>query len=325
MHWVMVTGCEGYIGSILCKRLQEQGYMVIGVDNTKYPAYKSGNVDIFINECFTSDKALKTITDQKVKTVYHLAAHSLLGPSAYEPSSYYENNTARTAKLVDKLRSINIVFASTAAVYAEQDRPLNEDDLKGSPNVYGRSKHMCEQILHDVSPRNLLNTISFRFFNVIGAYRNLKQRSTEPHLLNQIRNTLVSHKTSSMYGLATKKLKVFGRDYQTRDGSCIRDFVHVLDICDAMIHAGRMLECKQHSQLFKHKQTCYNLASGSGTSVLEMIDQVQKVTGKEIPHQLAPRRIGDPAFLVANPQKFIDDTKFKYQHTVEQAIASVME
>lgn len=310
--YVLVTGSEGYIGSILCKRLKEYGYFVVGVDSAKVTPHKYS--DYFHNGCFTSPEVLTLIDKHHIKTVYHLAASSLLGPSASNPGEYFENNTGNTARLVKNLYNCNLIFASTAAVYKESNKPLVETDEKQSPNVYGRSKFMCEQIIDDVAPVNRISAVSFRFFNVIGAYDDLGQRSDQPHLLNQIMRSIHY----------AEILKVFGNDYDTRDGYCIRDFVHVRDIVEAMIHAARSRECKKHFGIHQCNNEKYNLGSGNGISVMEMIKMVHSVTKRHFFHRMEQRRIGDPSFLVADPSKFKNDYGFSYNHSIVDAIESTM-
>lgn len=307
---VAVTGSDGYIGSVLCKMLKEQGHNVYCCDNKSSPTFMTTTFDStivrFIHTTFDDPTFVRAIIDNDCKVVFHLAASSLLGPSAKDPLLYYYNNTARTTRFLQRLDSLgwtgHIIFSSTAAVYGAQDQPVTESSPKQPCNHYGQSKLNCEQVLENMHLYGTRATI-FRYFNVVGAYGNAGQNYGEPHLLTRICNAAIGR----------LPLTVFGNDYDTRDGTCIRDYVHVRDICQAQIHAMNM------DQINKQGADVFNLGTHEGTSVLEMIQQFQEVTGVKFDYKVGAKREGDPAFLVANPQKFID-TGFKYQYSNKEEI-----
>lgn len=302
----IVTGSYGYIGSVLTKVLHESGYFVVGIDynpqaeqcwtrnksRTKY-------CDDFLCDDFVSEKALHILKEYPNATVFHLAADSLLGPSAYDPLSYYENNTAKTLKLIQNLKPTHkFIFASTAAVYAETDKLVTENSEIDPPNNYGRSKLWCEQIIDSCYEILKLKAVSFRFFNVIGAYDDIGQLPNTPHIINKLCDKAI-HKDSPFV--------ITGDDYDTRDGTCVRDYLHVVDVCRALIHADKFLDDKDPCSLK------FNLGTRHGTTVKEIVDLFVGLCA-HVEHRVGGRRIGDPPFLVANPDKFIKTTKFKYQH-----------
>ena len=307
---VAVTGSDGYIGSVLCKMLKEQGHNVFCCDNKTSPTFMTTTFDStivrFIHTTFDDPTFVRAIIDNDCQVVFHLAASSLLGPSAKDPLLYYYNNTARTTRFLQRLDSLgwtgHIIFSSTAAVYGAQDQPVSESSPKQPCNHYGQSKLNCEQVLENMHLYGTRATI-FRYFNVVGAYGDAGQNYGEPHLLTRICNAAIGR----------VPLTVYGNDYDTRDGTCIRDYVHVRDICQAQIHAMNM------DQINKQGADVFNLGTHEGTSVLEMIQQFQEVTGVKFDYTVGDKREGDPAFLVANPQKFID-TGFKYQYSNKEEI-----
>lgn len=319
MRTAVVTGAFGYIGSILCKLLKEEGYIVVAIDYNASQFnrfYETGYFDDYRVEDFAAPDVLDTIErSYPDATIFHLAASSLLGPSAYEPLSYFSNNTAKTLKLLETLRPTNrLIFASTAAVYAvrQDDAYINEDSILEPPNNYGLSKLWCEQMIDSYHELGGIKAASFRFFNVIGAYDDVGQQPNTPHVVNQLID-----KT-----LTNTKFELYGTDYPTIDGTCIRDYFHVLDVCRALIHADRYLEKKKKSCHYK-----FNLGSGCGYSVRAIIDAFERVTGHKVKVKETKRRIGDPPYLLADPNHFINTTKFKYHYSsdLDQMIASAWE
>lgn len=317
MRTAIVTGAFGFIGSVLCKLLKEEDYIVVAVDNNESQFdrfYQTGYFDDYRVADFASPDVLSTIERSYPNaTVFHLAASSLLGPSAYEPLSYFSNNTAKTLKLLETLRPTNkLIFASTAAVYAVDDTFITEESTLNPPNNYGLSKLWCEQMIDSYYELGGLKVASFRFFNVIGAYDDVGQQPNTPHVINQLIDRT----------LTNTKFELYGTDYPTTDGTCVRDYFHVLDVCRALIHADKYLEKKRKSCHYK-----FNLGTGRGYSVREIIDAFERVTDHKVKVKETKRRIGDPPFLVASPNHFINITKFKYQHStdLDQMIASAWE
>lgn len=302
----IVTGSFGYIGSVLTKVLHESNYYVVGIDRNPeagqcwtHNKTRTKYCDDFLCDDFASEKALHILKEYPNATIFHLAADSLLGPSAYDPLSYYENNTAKTLKLIQNLKPTHkFIFASTAAVYAETDKVVTESSEIDPPNNYGRSKLWCEQIIDSCYEILKLKAVSFRFFNVIGAYGNMGQLPNTPHIINKLCDKAI-HKDSPFV--------ITGDDYDTRDGTCVRDYLHVVDVCRALIHADNFLTDKDPCSLK------FNLGTKHGTTVKEIVDLFVGLCA-HVEYRVGERRIGDPAYLVANPNKFIKTTGFKYQH-----------
>lgn len=301
---VLVTGSHGYIGSVLCKTLTEAGHRVFACDIKPYLGGDFEYLHTVYNRSFDDDEVLEAITNNKIDTIFHLAASSLLGPSATDPLLYYYNNTARTINLLNRLRNRgwkgHIIFSSTAAVYGDQGRIVTEDDTLQPCNHYGHSKLMCEQAIN-VAHMYGIKTTTFRYFNVSGAYDDRGQSAGEPHIITRICNAAANKDV----------LTVFGDDYETVDGTCIRDYVHVRDVCRAQMHA------------MEHGVTgIYNLGTQQGTSVHEIINAFLKQNDVRLYYRIAGRREGDPAYLVASPQKFMD-TGFVYMHSsIEEIVKS---
>ena len=294
----IVTGAYGYIGSVLTKILKENGYSVIGIDKKiVFDESRIKYCDVFYNESLISKNFLEIISMYDTASIFHLAANSLLGPSAEDPLSYYENNTFNTLKILNSLSPRNnFIFASTAAVYGITDKPVKETDGLNPPNNYGRSKLWCEEMMQ--SSYKILNhkITSFRFFNVIGAYDDVGQECGTPHIISQL----------SKSSLNNNPFYVYGNDYPTNDGTCVRDYLHVIDVCRALIHSDKIMKEK-----YEPTFDIYNLGTNKGTSVKEIVDYFNKVA-KPVNVEYKERRVGDPPFLVANPEKFINETGFKY-------------
>ena len=280
MKKVLVTGHKGYIGSVLCKMLKEQGYYVIGTDNG--PGAKSKYVDGDFNLCFSQ------CTPSDIDGIFHLAANSLLGPSAYDPMSYFINNVGNTSKFLANLgqdhKMPRVVYASSAAVYAPNydKTPIKEDFHKDSPNNYGLSKWMSEQVIEAYCKVFYTPITCFRFFNVAGSYKDVGIQDNTPHLISRL---IQAQKDKVNF-------KIYGEHYDTPDGTCVRDYVHVVDICRAMIHAYETIDNPGYR--------AYNLGLGRGTSVLEMVEKYYQVTGHR-QYDFVDKRQGDPATLLPIP------------------------
>jgi len=302
----IVTGSFGYIGSVLTKVLRENGYYVVGIDNDPNALKCWGRdkvrtryCDEFLCDDFASAPAIHILNEYPEATVFHVAANSLLGPSAYDPLSYFENNTTKTLKLLQNLKPTHkLIFASTAAVYAETDKVVTESSKIKPPNNYGLSKLWCEQMIDSSYEILKLRVASFRFFNVIGAYDDVGQLPNTPHIVNKLCDKAIENDTPFV---------IAGDDYDTRDGTCVRDYLHVIDVCRALIHADKYLS---------NKNPCsykFNLGTERGTSVKEIVDLFNHLCTK-VDYRIGVRRVGDPPFLVANPTKFIKTTGFQYQY-----------
>ena len=294
LHFLVIGGA-GYIGSHMVKHLLEQGHEVIVVDDLS-----SGHADALIGgELIVHDFADrefldKLFTHHKFDGVFHFASQILVGESVTNPTKYYRANTFATLTLLEAMRDHdvnNFIFSSTAAVYGEPEYvPIDEAHPKVPVNPYGASKWMVEQMLADFSRAHGLRSVALRYFNAAGA--DPQARMGERH---EPETHLIPLALQAALGVRPP-LKLFGDDYDTPDGTCIRDYIHVDDLASAHLMAMNYLHAGGET-------TAFNLGNGSGYSVQEVIDTASRVTGKSVPFEKAPRREGDPARLVANSQK----------------------
>lgn len=308
MRSAIVTGFFGYIGNVLTKHLKESGYTVIGIDNDPRciePKYRDRKkyVDHFVYSDYTKHSIKILLAEYPDATIFHLAASSLLGPSANNPMLYFDNNTAKTTWLLNTMGPRKFIFASTAAVYAKTDKKSSEYTSKlEPPNVYGMSKLMTEQMLSASCVKMQWHAVSFRFFNVVGADGDVGQLPGTPHIINKLIDCYLDN----------TPFIINGTDYNTKDGTCIRDYVHVNDIARALIHADTYIGTSTTHPAPGHHQ--YNLGSGEGYSVKEIVNQFTKQIGPLCNVVNGPIRIGDPAYLVADNEKFQRDLHFQYKH-----------
>lgn len=288
---LLVTGGAGYIGSIVTERLIVGGHSVIVVDNLEQghsEAIAPGAT--FIEADLADWQALNTIFEgQEIQAVIHLAAETRVGHSMTDPRGTFHNNVVCGFNLLDAMLKhgvFEMVFSSTAAVYGNPEKmPIGEADPTKPINPYGESKLMFERILHWYRGAYGLKFISLRYFNVAGASERFgEDHRPETHLIPNILKVALGQ---------AERLPVFGNDYPTQDGSCIRDYIHVIDVARAHILALKRMEGNA-------RHSIYNLGNGSGFSVFEVIKAVRKITGAQIPISLQPRRQGDPAVLVAD-------------------------
>lgn len=287
---VLVTGGAGYVGSVVSEGLLKEGYKVIVLDNFQQgheEAVPPGAEFAFANIC--DSKAIERIFQRfKIDAVMHMAAESTVEYSMTDPKRYFQNNVVGGIKLLDSMLKHGVhkfVFSSSAAVYGEpQHSPIKESHPKNPTNAYGESKLIFERVLGWYGKAYGLQHISLRYFNAAGASELLgEDHLPETHLIPNVLRTAL-HKNSLV--------SIFGTDYPTKDQSCVRDYIHVVDIAQAHILALERLESLSGR--------AYNLGNGEGYSVLEVVEIATKVTGKDIPVQICPRRPGDPAILVAS-------------------------
>lgn len=289
---ILVVGGAGYIGSHMVKRLGQLGCGVTTLDNLS-----SGHRDAVLCGEFVqgdlADKALlgDLLQPGRFDAVMHFASHIQVGESVLKPALYYENNVTNTLHLLDAMCAAGVqrfIFSSTAATFGEpQYTPIDERHPQAPINPYGRSKLMIEQVLEDYDRAYGLKSVCLRYFNAAGADPDgeLGERhEPETHLI-----PLVLQAASGRRPF----ISVFGRDYDTPDGTCVRDYIHINDLCEAHWLALQSLVQGAGSQR-------YNLGNGNGFSVQEVIDAAKRVTGKPIEVRDAPRRDGDPARLVAD-------------------------
>ena len=293
---VLVTGGAGYIGSHAVKVLLQKGYDVVVVDNleTGHKEAVDSKAKLYIGD-IADDKLMdKVFKENDIIGVIHFAAYSLVGESMTNPHKYYENNVSKTNHMLESMvrnNVKNLVFSSTAATYGEPERvPILETDKQVPTNVYGQTKLSMEQMIAWYGKIHGLKHVALRYFNVAGAIEDGsigEAHNPETHLIPIILQVANNKR---------EKLNVFGDDYPTKDGTCIRDYIHVLDLCDAHVLALEYLINGNPSDVF-------NLGSGEGFSVLEMVNAARKVTTHPIPLQIADRRAGDPAILIASSSK----------------------
>ena len=293
---ILVCGGAGYIGSHAVRQLIDKGEEVIIVDNLEtghedaiHPKAKFYKVDI------RDEKSLnKVFEENKIDEVIHFAANSLVGESMTNPLKYFNNNVHGTEVLLKVMVAHDvkkIVFSSTAATYGEpKNIPILESDETNPTNAYGETKLCMEKMMKWADKAHGVKYISLRYFNVAGAHVSGEigeDHNPETHLIPLILQVPLGKR---------EFISIFGDDYETHDGTCIRDYIHVTDLADAHILAVRKLREGSGSNI-------YNLGSGNGFTVKEMIEAARKVTGHEIPAKVCERRAGDPAKLVASSEK----------------------
>lgn len=302
---ILVTGGAGYIGSHTVKELKDRGREVVVYDNLSRGHRDAvGEVPLIVADLMDSKVLAKTIEDYNIDSVVHFAAESQVGESMQNPQKYYLNNVSGTLNLLKVMLDKdvkNIVFSSTAATYGEPEEvPITENCPKNPTNVYGRTKLMIEHILSDYDMAYGLKYVALRYFNAAGAHISGEigeDHAPETHLIPIIMEVLLGKRD---------KLSIFGTDYATEDGTCIRDYIHVTDLAQAHILALDWLKSGNPSR-------AYNLGNGNGFSVKQVVDTVERVTGREIPVEYAKRRAGDPAVLIASSQKVRDELKWQPQ------------
>ena len=306
MGTIMVAGGAGYIGSHCLWLLRQRGYDAFAYDNLS-EGHRAAVLDADLVEGDLGDTDLveKTLRDRGVEAVFHFAANCYVGVSVTDPSSYYKNNVAVTLGLLDAMRRAEVksfIFSSTCATYGEpQQEYMDESHPQWPINPYGWTKFMVERILSDYAHAYGLRYGALRYFNAAGAHPDGaigEDHDPETHLIPIVFQTAM--------GLR-KEMKVFGDDYNTPDGTCIRDYIHILDLAEAHILALKRLQGGAES-------TAFNLGNGSGYSVLEVIKTCEEVTGKTVPYQVAPRRAGDPDRLVGNASRAIEELGWKQQY-----------
>jgi UDP-glucose 4-epimerase len=294
MPKVLVTGGAGYIGSVTAHLLKRRGYGVVVVDDLSrgYEHNVRGLPFHKLNLAETAALA-DLLSREPVDAVIHFAAHSMVGESTRKPELYFLNNDGGSASLLSAMIQANVkrlVFSSTAAVYGTPRIVPIPEDLPFDPvNPYGESKVIVEKMLKWLDVCSGLRSIALRYFNACGADPQSglgEEHSPETHLIPLLLRAVVSG----------QPMTVFGDDYDTPDGTCIRDYIHVTDLAEAHMAAIEKLLAGGASDVF-------NVGTGAGQSVLEVMKAVEHVTGRKVPHEIGPRRAGDPAVLVANSDK----------------------
>jgi len=290
---ILVTGGAGYIGGTVSRMLLNAGHAVTIYDNLCHSRREALPAAARFVEGDLADRTLleKTLTERHFDGIMHFAALIEAGESMKRPEIYFRNNTAATLTLLETMVATGhdrLVFSSTAACYGEpKSTPILEDAALQPTNAYGESKLLVEQMLRWFNQIHQLRYASLRYFNVAGAIEGYGEaHEPESHLIPLILDVALGKR---------KNIKIYGEDYPTPDGTCVRDYIHVSDLADAHLLALKSLD----TQL----RAIYNIGNGQGFTVRQVIDSVARVTGKEIPVEVQTRRDGDPAVLVASSAK----------------------
>lgn len=293
---ILVCGGAGYIGSHTVYELIEQGHQVVVADNL-CKGHKSAvhkDAKLYVGDLRDADFMDKVFSENKIDAVIDFAAFSLVGESCSEPLKYFDNNVYGTIRLLEAMNRAGvkkIVFSSTAATYGEPENiPILESDRTFPTNPYGETKLTVEKILKWSDKAYGIKYVALRYFNAAGAHISGEigeDHSPESHLIPIILQVALGQR---------EKIAMFGDDYPTPDGTCVRDYIHVTDLADAHIKAIEKLFRDETSSI-------YNLGNGKGFSVKEVVEETRKVTGKEIKAVIEGRRPGDPSTLIATSEK----------------------
>ena len=325
---VVVTGGLGFIGSHTVVELQNEGFEVIAIDNLSNSSVEvldgiekiSGKKPLFVEMDLRDKTAVQSFfkTHQDIVGVIHFAASKAVGESVENPLLYYENNINTLVYILQELQqkpAANFIFSSSCTVYGQAEKmPITEDAaIQVAMSPYGNTKQIGEEIITDVTKVTNINAILLRYFNPIGAHPSAEIGE----LPIGVPQNLVPFITQTGYGLR-KELAVYGDDYPTPDGTCIRDYIHVVDLAKAHVIALQRLLNKKNLA----KVEMFNLGTGTGSSVLEVINTFEKVSGKKLPYKIVDRREGDITSAYANTDKANTVLGWKAQSKLEQSIAS---
>jgi UDP-glucose 4-epimerase len=293
---ILVTGGAGYIGSSVVRTLLEHGHRPVVFDNlsTGHKGFVPKGAPFVKGDLRNYQEVRSVFKKHRVDSVMHFASMALVGESVSNPLKYYENNVSACVLLLQAMQEAKVkkfIFSSSCATFGEPKRiPIKEDDPQAPTNPYGLSKLMIESILRDQAKATDLRYICLRYFNACGAHLSGEigeAHDPETHLVPNILKVLTGEK---------KALEIYGDDYDTPDGTCVRDYIHIEDLASAHLLALEALTKGMKSEVF-------NLGNGNGYSVKEIVAAAEKVTGKKVRVKIAPRRPGDPAKLVASAAK----------------------
>ncbi len=307
---VFVTGGAGYIGSVCVSELCDAGHSVTVLDNLSEGHRSAVDPRARFVQLDLGDRegVARAVREAQAEAVIHFAAYALVGESMTDPSKYFRNNVGNAINLADASVAAGVrkfVFSSTCATYGPPDRVPMDEGLPQRPiNPYGESKLMFEKVLRWYQELHGLEFVAFRYFNAAGASANFgEHHRVETHLIPLVLQVALGQRSH---------IDVFGNDYPTPDGTCIRDYIHIADLAQAHIQA-----------LAPGKSGYFNLGNGEGFSVREVIATCERITGRSIAFQDKPRRAGDPARLVASAQKAISELGWKPQYPrIEQIIST---
>ena len=310
---ILVTGAAGYIGSICAEVLLSRGMSVIALDSLieGHRAAVPPRATFYQVDLGDRRQIDSVFSQHKIDAVMHFAAEALVAKSVKEPSIFYATNVAGGVNLLDAMTLHGVrrfIFSSTAATYGEPKViPIPEDHPKAPINPYGKSKLVFEGILADYKAYTELQYASLRYFNAAGA----SQERGEHH---RVETHLIPRVLDAALGLLPH-VDVFGTDYPTSDGTCVRDYIHILDIADSHVRALEEID--------RVSGEAFNVGNSRGFSILEVIDAAERVTGRKIPRKLGPRRPGDPAVLVASKEKLRRTLGWEAAHSsLEEIIQS---
>ncbi len=303
---ILVTGGAGYIGSHCCRALVAAGFHPVVYDNFSTGHRSFVNSTLAVGDLQDKAALNRAFTQHDIVAVMHFAASSLVGESVADPQKYYGNNVAGTLSLLEVMRETGchrLVFSSSGAVYGNADSKALPESYPCAPiNPYGASKWMIERILADYRGAYGLGAFCLRYFNASGADASGgigELRDNETHLIPRAMMALQGH---------VRDFAVFGDDYDTPDGTAIRDYIHVTDLAAAHVLALKLL-------MQGHSGGAFNLGTGKGFSVREILGAITAETGREVPYVIKPRRTGDPTYLVADPTAAREILKFRTTHS----------
>ena len=325
MEKILVTGGAGYIGSHMVVELLQAGYNPVVIDNlmssdgsliTGVEKITGKKVNFLKGDCRDKDFVTNIFkTQEPIDAVIHFAALKSVGESVQKPLLYHQNNLESLLCLLEVMKEFgtkDFIFSSSCTVYGQPDQiPVDESaPFKKAESPYGATKQLCEQILEDVYHEGF-RVVSLRYFNPIGAHPSA--------LIGELPigtpNNLVPYMTQAAAGLRDK-LTVFGNDYNTKDGSCIRDFIHVVDVVKAHLSALNAINKRTENTLYE----AFNVGTGEGISVLELIRKFEKVTQLKLPYVIGPRRQGDVEKTYANPEKANNILGWKSTISIDEAL-----
>lgn len=303
---ILVTGGAGYIGSHCCRALERAGFRAVVYDNLSTGHRKFVSGALVVGDIADRATLARVLAEHQIVAVMHFAASSLVGESVADPQKYYLNNLAGTLALLDAMRAAactRLVFSSTGAVYGNADSQALPEGYPCAPiNPYGASKWTIERVLADYRSAYGFSSFALRYFNASGADPGGgigEDRKIETHLIPRAMMALQGH---------VADFAVFGDDYATPDGTAIRDYIHVCDLAAAHVLALQQL-------LQGHRGGVFNLGTGKGFSVRQILAAIASEAGRAVPHSIKPRRAGDPTYLVADPSAARDALNFSPVHS----------